>query len=98
MPSPELIQLISGLGLTGGCLIALWAFATDRVVTGKTLTRVTAEMQKRIDDAKVECQAQVNKLEGKLDLSTDQLRRQMDEQSKTIIILEAMNKQGGRTP
>jgi hypothetical protein len=94
MPSPELIQLISGLGLTGGCLIAIWAFFTDRIVTGKTLARIQAEWQGRIDEAKLECGERVDRLENKLDASTEELRRTVAEQAKTIELHEAIRRQG----
>ncbi len=32
--TPELIQALSSIGLSGGLVVAVWAFATDRIVTG----------------------------------------------------------------
>ncbi len=32
--TPELIQALSSIGLSGGLIVAVWAFSTDRIVTG----------------------------------------------------------------
>jgi hypothetical protein len=65
MVEPSVIQAIANLGATGLLIIAVWAFATDRIVTGKRL--------KETNDA---CESRIAKLEAKLEAGTNAIERQ----------------------
>ena len=61
MPADLLAQILGPLGLVVGCLVALWAFQTERIVSGKTMSalreqnkellRQNEALQRRLDRA-----------------------------------------------
>lgn len=47
---PALIQTLSGIGLTGGLIVAVWAFQTGKIVTAGTLAKTEAACERRLAD------------------------------------------------
>lgn len=74
--TPELIQALSGIGLTGGCILALWAFGTGKVVTGAQLAKSEAA-----------CNTRITKLEDKLDASAIVASKSAESNAQTIMVL-----------
>lgn len=79
---PALIQTLSGIGLTGGLIVAVWAFQTGKIVTGATLAKKETECDDRIkeqqtrhDDWAAEIKAlhdaAIARLEGRLKAAED---------------------------
>jgi SMC interacting uncharacterized protein involved in chromosome segregation len=64
---PGVVNAIANLGATGLLIIALWAFATDRIVTG---SRLKASEQK--------CEERTKMLESKLDAGAGVVERQAE--------------------
>ena len=79
MPDPVIINALSSIGLTGGTLVALWAFVTGRVVTGQQIER-----------AEKACSERTSRLEVKLDESTAIILRQADSQQAQIVAQQQM--------
>ena len=82
MPDPAFLKSVIDLGLTGFLLIALWAFATGRVVPRSTLTESKAEdaedkeeIRKDRDEWKALAQGAVARLDKIADLLETLLRR-----------------------
>ena len=89
MPDPALIDAISSGGLIGGCLLALWAFSTGRVVTGAQLARAEASAAERMTRAEVTCSERIAKLETRLEEFTMIARKQSEAQQAQIVSLQA---------
>jgi len=88
--SPELIDALSSMGLLGGSILAVWGFATGRVVTDKALAKCDESWQKRQDEATRACTERIAKLEGKLDEATALILRQTEAQQLQIAAQQQM--------
>ncbi len=73
---PTLINALSGIGLTGGCIVAIWAFTTGKIVTGAMLAKSEAA-----------CTARIQRLEEKLDASALVSAKSAESNAQTIMVL-----------
>ena len=88
MPDPALIDAISSGGLIAGCLFALWAFSTGRVVTGVQLAKVEASAADRMTKAELACSERIKRLETRLDEFAAIARKQAEVQQAQIVSLQ----------
>ena len=99
--TPELVDAFSAIGLTGGAILAVWAFAAGRVVTAKALAdceaRAAAEVarERAANDAlRAELREVAREapaaMEKQLAAAADQVRLHQEERSEWLRVLSRL--------